>query len=74
MKQFGKKKKIMTIVELQKDVLTRIMEVSEELEEKSSALMTKTGVEAKYILSQTEHLQQLLRQTADLAEQSKVWL
>lgn len=61
----------MEIVELQKDVLEEIQEVSQELEKKSSSLMTRTRAQARKGLLTTEQLQQFVTQTAKLAERSK---
>ncbi len=63
-------KELLTLVELQKDVLEEINMVSEALEEKSSSLMTTTGAQAKITLSKTKQLQQFLRQVSELAERS----
>ncbi|KAL3051086.1 hypothetical protein OYC64_001377 [Pagothenia borchgrevinki] len=61
----------MQIIELLKGLLVDINKVSQELEEKSSSLMTTTGNQAKIGLAKTEKLQQLLKQTATLSEKSK---
>ena len=64
-------KEFMQIIELQKGLLVDIKTVSEELEERSSSLMTTTGNQAKIGLMKTEDLQQLLKQTAKLSEKSR---
>ncbi|KAL3051083.1 hypothetical protein OYC64_001375 [Pagothenia borchgrevinki] len=67
-------KEFMQIIEVQKGLLVDIKTVSEELEEKSSSLMTTTGNQAKIGLKKTEDLQQLLKQTATLSEKSRITL
>lgn len=64
-------KVFMTTVEPLKDVLKKILKVSKEFDEKSASLMTKTGAKAKRCLSETQQLQQLLSQTAEIAERCK---
>lgn len=54
-----------------KNSLEQIKDVSEELKEKSSSLMTPTGTQAERILSETNQLQQFLQQTAELARQCR---
>ncbi|KAJ4940958.1 hypothetical protein JOQ06_027246 [Pogonophryne albipinna] len=49
----------------------KIKTVSEELEEKSSSLITPTRNQAKIGLTKTEELQKLLKQTAKLSEKSR---
>lgn len=67
-------KDFMEIAELQKDVLEEIKALSEEFEEKSSSFMTRTRAQAERGLLQTEELQQLLTQTAELAEMRGVFI
>lgn len=61
----------MQIVEELKGVLEEIKKVSEELEEKSSSLITKTGAQAKSSLLNTNQLENILVQTAEVAERSR---
>lgn len=61
-------KDVIEITELHKGVLEDIMKVSEEFEKNSSSLVTTTKEQAKITLSETQKLQQLLRQTAELSQ------
>ncbi|KAK5905574.1 hypothetical protein CgunFtcFv8_001525 [Champsocephalus gunnari] len=64
-------KEFMEIIKLLKGLLVDIKTVSEELEEKSSSLITPTRNQAKIGLAKTEELQQLVKQTAELSEKSR---
>ncbi|KAL7372727.1 hypothetical protein ABVT39_021544 [Epinephelus coioides] len=64
-------RELLKIAELLKDVLEEIKALSEELEEKSSSLLTTTREQARRGLSETRQLQQLLRQTAEQAGNSR---
>ncbi|KAG8008981.1 hypothetical protein GBF38_011554 [Nibea albiflora] len=61
----------MQILGALKGGLEEIKKVSEELEEKSSSLITKTGAQAKSGLSDTEQLESILVRTAEVAERSR---
>ncbi len=61
----------MKITKQPRTVLEEIHEVSEEIDEKSSSLMTRTGVQAKRGLSKTKQLELLLRQTKELSKKSR---